>query len=126
MQYLRVSDLVKAHRAVLSPDDQLAGFDFGRLDSAASRPMMLAQYASADLHGQAAGLFWALIRDHPFATGNKRTAVIATAVFYNMNGWRMAGSDLDLFHLAQDVASETITEAEVALILASWARSLPI
>lgn len=38
---------------------------------------------------KAASLLRSLICDHPFLDGNKRTAVIAVAVFLDLNGWEL-------------------------------------
>jgi len=43
----------------------------------------------ADIIEEAAALFESLAKNHPFFDGNKRTAVVATAVFLKLNGYTL-------------------------------------
>ena len=52
-----------------------------------------------------------LIRNHPFLDGNKRTAVVASAVFYSLNGYDLVAEDSEIIALALDVA-EGILDVE--------------
>jgi death-on-curing protein len=62
------------------------------LESAVERPRASAfgEDAYPDVHTKAAALMQSLARNHPFLDGNKRTALLATIVFYGLNGYLSA------------------------------------
>ncbi len=60
---------------------------------------------------KAACLFRSLVKDHPFLDGNKRTAVVATVVFLNVNGYRIVALKGELYRLALGVARSRDNEA---------------
>ncbi|WP_149537045.1 type II toxin-antitoxin system death-on-curing family toxin [Siccirubricoccus phaeus] len=80
--------LLLLHRAALAEHGGLAGVrDHGLLDSALARPQNLHAYeGEGDLCRLAAGYAGGIVRNHPFADGNKRTAFIAAIVFLDRNG----------------------------------------
>lgn len=62
--------------------------DFGLLDSGVARPQsaIFGREAYPDLWEKAAALMHSLITSHPFVDGNKRTALVATLAFLDLNG----------------------------------------
>lgn len=64
--------------------------DPGMLLSALGRPQ--ATFDAADLYHdifqKAAALMDSLVRNHPFVDGNKRTAIVATVSFLQLNGYQ--------------------------------------
>ena len=58
----------------------------------------------ADVFDQAAALLRSMIKNHPFHDGNKRTAVILTIVFLQINGYRVDFPTQKLLRLALDIA----------------------
>lgn len=77
------------HAEVLSAHGGLPGIrDFGLLESAVAAPQ--ASYAGnpliTDAVEIAAAYLFFLCRNHPFADGNKRTALAAALVFLQANG----------------------------------------
>lgn len=103
VRYLTVEDVVKINEREVG-ENLLA--DFGLLESAVLRPQttVLGVDAYPDIHAKAAALMHSLIRNHPFVDGNKRTAVIAVIVFYELNRWPFVAVDVVLVGLAVDVA----------------------
>lgn len=81
--------------------------DPGLLSSAVGRPAASVSGADAypSLHQKAAALFESLARNHAFLDGNKRTALLATAMFYRRNGWTLHGSEGELVELTLAVAT---------------------
>ena len=63
--------------------------DRGLLESAVARPRASAfgRDAYPDLLSKAAALLHSLTLNHAFVDGNKRTAVLATLVFLDLNGY---------------------------------------
>ena len=63
--------------------------DVGLLESALARPENLHAYEDVvDVPTWAAAYGFAIARNHPFVDGNKRAAVLFTAVFAALNGLR--------------------------------------
>lgn len=80
--------LLLLHRAALAEHGGLDGVrDRGLLESALSRPLNLhACEGEADLCRLAASYASGIVRNHPFADGNKRAAFLAAVVFLEING----------------------------------------
>lgn len=80
--------LLLLHRAALAEHGGLDGMrDPGLLDSALARPMNLHAYeGETDLCRLAASYAGGIVRNHPFADGNKRAAFLAAIVFLERNG----------------------------------------
>ncbi len=89
--------LVLLHAESLAEHGGHAGvIDEGLLDSALARPRQIFRYeASPDLARLAAAYAAGLVRDHPFADGNKRAAFLAAGLFPELNGLRLAVSPVD-------------------------------
>jgi death-on-curing protein len=68
---------------------------------------------------KAAALMDALINNHPFMDGNKRTGVTAAGLFLRINGRKLSASSKDLETVTLRVATEDMQIAE----LATWLRS---
>ena len=77
------------------------------LESALGRPFHSAggQDAYSTIIEKAAALFHALIANHPFHNGNKRTAVLSMHAFLMGNGYSLALDNDRMYELAQDTAS---------------------
>jgi death-on-curing protein len=69
-----------------------------------------------DLFRKAAALLEALIRNHPFVDGNKRTGVVAAGLFLRQNGYRLMVKNEELVSIGMGVAQSNYTLDE----LASW------
>jgi death-on-curing protein len=125
LRYLAVSELLRINETEVG-SDLLA--DFGLLESAALRPQQTIFGADAypSLHTKAAALMHSLIRNHPFIDGNKRTAVLATRLFYNLNGWDLDADQGDVVALALDIAEGQIDVEHIAGVLKGWARELDL
>jgi death on curing protein len=80
--------------------------DRAKLESAISRPRQTAfgKPVHRGFATKAAALFHALIANHPFTDGNKRTAVLALQDFFWANGRTLLASDDELIELALRVA----------------------
>jgi death-on-curing protein len=65
-----------------------------------------------------------LIRNHAFIDGNKRTGVLATVLFYNLNGFQIDAVQEDVIALAVDIAEGQIDVEGIAGTLKGWAKPL--
>lgn len=68
--------------------------DQALLESAIARPQT-GYYL--DLIEEAAAFCESLLQNHPFIDGNKRSAVMATAVFLRWNGYRLVFLDREMY-----------------------------
>ena len=67
--------------------------DAGLLESALARPQNAAAYADPDIPALAAAYAFGIARNHPFLDGNKRTALVVSELFLDLNGWRLEADD---------------------------------
>jgi death-on-curing protein len=102
--------------------------DFGLLEAAVLRPQqsVFGSDAYPDMHTKAAAMMHSLIRNHAFIDGNKRTGVLATILFYNLNGYTIETAQEDLIALALDIGEGQIDVEGIAGILKGWARPLSL
>ena len=86
------------------------------LESALSRPLtslgVSLKYPTVEM--ASAALLCALIQDHPFHNGNKRTAIVACLVFLDSNGYLLTAGEEDLFQYVLDLAGHATVEATEA------------
>jgi death-on-curing protein len=90
--------------------------DEGLLESALARPLNLAAYASEppSLPRLAASYAFGLAKNHPFVDGNKRTALVVSFTFLEMNGLEMTASQEDSFYIIYGLAAGKVTEDQLA------------
>jgi death on curing protein len=92
--------------------------DSALLDSALARPRNAAAYADADLPALAAAYAYGIARNHPFLDGNKRTALVVSELFLELNGSTLRADDAACVLVSVALAAGTLAEAE----LAEWFR----
>lgn len=87
MRHLSVEEVLEINAEVMGGKHVLR--DRPLLESAVARPQASAFGADAypDLASKAAALLHSLVLNHAFVDGNKRTAVLATLVFLDLNGY---------------------------------------
>ena len=107
--------------SLLAEHGGLAGIrDEGLLDSALASAQNLAQYQrGADSAALAARYASALVRNHPFLDGNKRTAFVAAVVFLELNGVLFRAPEAEVVAMVEGLASRETSEAAFA----DWLRS---
>ncbi len=119
-EYLTLDDVLAAAEAHLGRPAEIG--DYGLLESAVARPQASAfgEDAYPTLHEKAAALLQSLAANRALIDGNKRTAFVATALFYELNGHRVRVSAEDeLFDLMIAVATRAVeTVADIARRLA--------
>ncbi|WP_079045988.1 type II toxin-antitoxin system death-on-curing family toxin [Carbonactinospora thermoautotrophica] len=132
--YLTPDEVQRIHDREIG-EEGLPGVDRGRLEAAVCRcqATVFGEDAFPTIHDKAAALFAGIIKNHPFADGNKRTAVLATYVFYALNGYTLVAEAGEIVALALATAQGYIdldeTRYEVALEtiaarLAGWAQPI--
>lgn len=103
-------------------DEQLAHFggaegvrDLGLLESGLARPRNRHQYdPGASIFDLAAAVGAGIIRNHPFVDGNKRTGLVAIAVFLSLNGWRFDPDQAEEVQVILALAAGEMEEDDLA------------
>jgi len=114
-KWLKQSVIEVIHAMQIGEHGGLPGIrDQGLLNSALARPKNLYQYQEADLFQIAACYAHSLVSNHPFADGNKRTALLATYTFLHINGIHLTASEADATIKVTALAAGDIYEQEFA------------
>ena len=112
--------VVALHDEQLAAHGGLAGVrDRGAVESALARPRNLAAYeACDDVARLAAAYAYGIARNHGFADGNKRTALVTADLFLMLNGYELVSSPVENVLTILSLAEGSLPEAE----LTSWFR----
>jgi death-on-curing protein len=119
--WLLEETVIAIHQRQVSEHGGIEGLrDEGLLSSALARPQNLLDYAQPrpDLAALAAAYAYGIARDHPFADGNKRTALVAARTFLLLNGVNLEASQDEKYLTFLQLAQGTVTEEQ----LADWIR----
>ncbi|MBU3725050.1 MAG: type II toxin-antitoxin system death-on-curing family toxin [Burkholderiaceae bacterium] len=94
--------------------------DEGLLISALARAENLHVYApeNASLPALAAAYAFGIAKNHPFLDGNKRTALVVSLLFLQLNGYSISAGKEDRYRVFYGVAAGTISEEELTTWLA--------
>ncbi len=97
--------------------------DDALLESALARPRQLWVYAeSPGTMAMAAAYTAGIVRNHPFADGNKRTAFLVGVLFLELNGYSFSASEEEAAKAVIDLASGVLSEAGYIAFLRTNAR----
>ncbi|HUZ90897.1 MAG TPA: type II toxin-antitoxin system death-on-curing family toxin [Methylocella sp.] len=91
--------------------------DQGLLRSALDRPKNIAAYepdGESDLARLAAAYGYGIVKNHPFIDGNKRTALVVTETFLNLNGLALLSDDATCVAVIEAIAGGTMKEEKFA------------
>jgi death-on-curing protein len=116
--WMDAADAVIAHDLELAAHGGSAGIrDLGLLESALARPRNIWAYAevSPALTVLAAAYAFGISSNHPFVDGNKRTALVVSFAFLDVNGSEVTASQEDAYLTILGLAAGEVTEAELAL-----------
>jgi death-on-curing protein len=118
--FLTLDEILAIHR------DQIARYggspgvrDWGLLQSAIAMPAATfgGQFLHGDLCEMAAAYLFHLVRNHPFADGNKRVGAVAAYVFLAMNQMQLTADQDAYADLVLSVARGETTKSAVAEFL---------
>jgi death on curing protein len=88
------------------------------LESALARPRQIHAYGAPDVFDLAAAYTAAIIANHPFVDGNKRTGFVTGVLFLELNGPMLVASEADATQAVLDLAAGGFSDNEFA----SWLR----
>ena len=115
--WMDAADAVIAHDLELAAHGGSAGIrDSGLLESALARPRNIWAYAEStpSLAVLAAAYAFGISSNHPFVDGNKRTALVVSFAFLDVNGTEVTASQEDAFLTILGLAAGEITEDQLA------------
>ncbi len=116
MRFLTLAELIDLHSRIIDQTGGAPGLrDMGRLESAIAQPRM--SFGGSDLYPtlieKAAVLCFALIRNHPFIDGNKRSGHAAMEVFLVLNGHEIKAKVDEQETIVLGVASGQVSRQEL-------------
>lgn len=115
--WMDTADAVIAHDLELAAHGGSTGIrDQGLLESALARPKNIWAYAEAppSLPRLAAAYAFGISSNHPFLDGNKRTALVVSFAFLDVNGLEVTASQEDAFLTILGLAAGEISEGQLA------------
>jgi death-on-curing protein len=94
--WIEKEDCLGFHSELLARFGGLDGLrDAGLLESALGRPLQLLHYGNPSLFELAASYAHGIVKNHPFLDGNKRSGLMAAALFLELNGWVFHAPEAD-------------------------------
>jgi len=121
VNWITLEELALIHERVIAETGGVHGItNPGGLESALARPFTAfgGQELFLDLWGKVAALVHSVIAFHPFADGNKRTALVAADVCLRLNGFRLVPSgEVEPFFWAVARGEKAIEE------IAAWLKA---
>jgi death on curing protein len=115
--WMDAADAVIAHDLELAAHGGSTGIrDQGLLESALARPKNIWAYAESppSLPRLAAAYAFGISSNHPFVDGNKRTALVVSFAFLDVNGLEVTASQEDAFLTILGLAAGEISEDQLA------------
>lgn len=114
LEFVRSDVLRNVQRRLIERYGGLPGVrDEGALESAIARPEKLMAYGQRSSAAElGAALAWAILRNHPFADGNKRAAFAGLTIFLEINGYRLLCSEVEETALVLRASGGEISEEE--------------
>jgi death-on-curing protein len=113
--WIRLDAVLRAHARQLARHGGIDGVrDPGLLESAIVRPRHVYAYGTPDLAALAASYANALVRNHPFLDGNKRTALATCRAFLLINGWTVTATQDEKASQILRLAASELSEEDFA------------
>jgi death-on-curing protein len=108
MIYLSAEQVLFAHARIISETGGSHGVrDLTMLESALGRPSATFEGRElyADIFSKVAALLDSLTNNHPFVDGNKRTGIVCTGLFLQLNGIELKAENAEVESFALLVAT---------------------
>ena len=114
--HLKVADVLVIHSEAISQFGGSAGIrEMALLESAVAAPQASFGGESVynDLIEVAAAYLFFICRNHPFVDGNKRTALVVSFGFLDVNGFEVMASPEDAYLTILSLAAGELTEEQL-------------
>jgi death-on-curing protein len=118
--WMDARDATTVHEAELTAHGGSGGIrDAGLLESALARPRNIWAYEETrhSLARLAAAYAFGISSNHPFMDGNKRTALVVSFAFLDVNGMDLTATQEDAYLTILGLAAGEISEDQLALWL---------
>ena len=114
--WIEYRDVVAIHDRLLALHGGATGLrDRGLLESALARPRQHHAYAgTSDIVEMAALYTVGIVRNHPFADGNKRTGFVIGVLFLELHGFDFMASEADATQAVMALAAGRLDEEAFA------------
>ncbi|EOF7307099.1 type II toxin-antitoxin system death-on-curing family toxin [Pseudomonas aeruginosa] len=126
IRYLTVDALIFINQQLIrlqTPDEMVGVLKPNELSSSQQRPAQIRFYEQTnDMYRLAATLMESIVRNHPFANANKRTAAAAGFLFLLMNGYELTAPGHELVTIVLGLANGEYSCDELESWLAHWGR----
>lgn len=127
IRYLTVEALESINCRLIklqTPGEMVGVLKPNELASSQQRPCQIRFYEQTeDMYRLAAVLMESLVRNHPFANANKRTAATAGFLFLFMNGYELTAPGHELVTIMLGIANGDYTCEDLENWLAHWGRA---
>ena len=117
IRWIRPNFALAAHKRQIAEHGGTDGLrDEGLLLSALARPENLFAYGeNIDVAALAASYAFGIAKNHPFLDGNKRTALVVSITFLNLNGADFEAPLPEVYTQFLGLAEGSISEEELAV-----------
>jgi death-on-curing protein len=117
--WVELSTVLAIHEEQIAEHGGATGLrDEGLFHSAMARPQHLHAYENPDAADLAAAYGFGLARNHAFVDGDKRTALVMTELFLELNGYELTTHNIACVTEMLGVAEGSIPERDFA----DWLR----
>jgi death-on-curing protein len=111
MKWLSREAIENMHAEQIAEHGGLQGLrSVDALEMGIARPLNKAAYGETDIFVLAAAYLHGIVRNHPFADGNKRTGYLAAFTFLYINDYLIDADNGQIITFVFDVASGAIDE----------------
>jgi death-on-curing protein len=112
LKWLSPEAIEKIHEEQITEHGGMPGLrSVETLEMGLARPLNKAAYGETDVFMLAAAYLHGIVRNHPFADGNKRTGYLAAFTFLYINGHLIDADNAQVIAFVLDVAAGEIDEA---------------
>jgi death-on-curing protein len=117
--WIEKSDCLAFHSALIARFGGADGMrDEGRLDAAINKALQLFHDEKPTIFELAAAYASGIVKGHPFLDGNKRSGLMAAAMFLEINGYTFQASEEEAALQILALADLRLSDAELAYWLA--------
>ncbi len=127
-RFVTIEEVIGWHETAIAQYGGRPGLrDRSLLESALAQPQQGAggQFAHEYPFGMAAAYAYHIAKNHPFADGNKRAALVCCGAFLRMNGWDLVSSGTEAADAILDVVAGKTDKTTLAGWLQSHSRLRP-
>ncbi|ACS55549.1 type II toxin-antitoxin system death-on-curing family toxin [Rhizobium leguminosarum] len=111
LKWLSRQAIENMHDEQIAEHGGLAGLrDTNALETSLARPLNKAAYGETDIFVLAAAYLYAIVRNHPFVDGNKRTGYLAAFTFLYINRYVINADNAQVIAFVLEVAAGEIDE----------------